>query len=214
MILVATPYRACTNPALVDHARVLFSRLTYADKGHALYKNEYGYSPDYHTNAAARNELIAKYLHNDISDVLWCDVDLIYYPPDLIETLLAFRDRVGCQIAAPRVMLHRQDANIDVWYDVGGFQQNGQWVKSDVAPAPFDFDSDLDSVGTCYLIPTEVFRQGAKYGVHVSDFHHTYDPEHITVMQAARKMGMHIRCDPSTTVWHAWLPGYGMHWQY
>lgn len=216
--LIAVPYRASTHPAVLYQAEFLASQLTFRDKRIAFFQNDYGYSRDYSTNARARNDLIEKHLASDIDDVLWVDVDVCRYPCDLIERLRYLRDRTGAQIAAPLVMIHRADSGLDVFYDVAGFQQNGKWIASDIANPPFDASRDLDSVGTCYLIPSSVyrgdlFRAGARYGTHINEANGLPDPEHYSVMQNARAMGLHIRADINTTVWHSWLPVYGMPWQ-
>jgi len=212
-IMVATPYRSATHPDLLDQWTENFDLLTYEDRTMALYRNDYGYSFDYSTNAKARNELIEKFLNRGIKDVLWIDIDITEIPDDLIERLLEYRSRTECQIVAPMIYIHRKDSEIDVFYDVGGFQQNGKWIASDCAEPPFDVNRDLDSVGSCYLIPAEIYRAGAKYAPHVSEYHHSYDPEHVSVMLFARKRGYRIRADQSTVVWHAWLPDYQMDWQ-
>ncbi|MGB8644035.1 MAG: hypothetical protein WCF84_02270 [Anaerolineae bacterium] len=206
-VLVATPYRVGTDVRLLERAAQLYAQLTFPQKTRALYPNSYGYSVDYATNAQARNDLLAQCLPEEVTHVLWVDVDLVDYPADLIERLTETAD-----VAAPLVMLDKANR----YYDIGAFIQDGQ--RASMWPPYFDTARELDSVGTCYLIPAEVYRPhmdargywqpaGARYQAD------DWRTEHWNVMQAARAMGLAIRCNPAVTAWHAYLPDYGMRWQ-
>ena len=210
-ILVATPARMETSGAILARSEELFASLTYANRRRALFLNDYGYSRDYSTNARARNRLIDLELAGDVVDVLWIDVDIIDYPADLIERLLEHRAATGAQIVAPMVMIHRRDCDRDVFYDIGGFVQDGHWVIDDTQCPPFDCSRDLESVGSCYLMPAQYFRDGARYASYsAAGLDHT---EHYSVMQFARNRGARIRATSETKVYHAWLPAFGMKWQ-
>lgn len=224
-VLVATPYRVSTNPKLVARARELFQCLTWPPRVHALYPNDYGYSPDYSSNARARNDVIEKWIvpaAGGYSHVLWIDVDIERIPDDLIERLHAYGQQHGAEVIAPRVMVHWLESKParDLWYDIGGFVQDGHWV-SQTEPY-FDFDRALDSVGACYLIPADVFlphavngemRPGARFAPGFTFHPNRMDIEHYSVMHAARAMGYTIRCNPEATAWHAYLPAWSMQWQ-
>lgn len=66
--------------------------------------------------ARARNHLLFRALEDE-DWVLWLDVDVIEYPPDIIETLLAF----GQEIVQPHCVIHYGGATFDrnAWCDGG-----------------------------------------------------------------------------------------------
>jgi hypothetical protein len=91
------------------------------------------------------------------------------------------------------------------FYDVGGFVKDGQGFTP---WPPFCEDMgkviDVDSVGTCYLVPAEIYRAGVRYSVQRDEV------EHLSVMKAAKKMGYRIVARRDIAVLHAYLPKYGV----
>jgi hypothetical protein len=199
-VAVATPYRETTPQVLVDRSLELYRRLTFENKCRLAYKNTYGYARDYATNAQARNDIVDVLLQDDtITHVLWVDVDIVNYPPDLIERLAEYE--ASYQVCAPLVLLE----GVCLYYDVGGFVQDGKFAKHEFPY--FDAFRELESVGSCYLIPRSVYVAGARYEAS-KDF-----TEHLSVMHKARELGARIGVRPSLIAWHAMLPNYGARWQ-
>jgi len=221
-VLVAIPYRTETDRRLVDRSRELAQNLTYPDIEIAHHCNNYGYSSDYSSNAKARNETIEQWLRDCHTDVLWIDVDVIDYPKDLVELLLAHRERTGAAIVAPMNVVKRPDLDHDIWYDTY-FEQDGKTCNNLPIP-PFDAERDLECCGMCVLMPADNFRRGSRFAPHTTRMsvgswtRHglTFDrveDEFYSVMEWARAHGQRIRCCTGATVRHAWLPDYGMDWK-
>jgi hypothetical protein len=202
-ILILTPFRPSTHPALVARAAVLADALIAAHPEHPFIAVRMPVAgihtgPRYSAHADARNTLLDLAPLGWADLVLWADVDLIDYPADLVRRLLALDG-----IAAPAVVMRGR------FYDIGGFIQPGG--------APFRQDApwcaqpgpvvDLESVGCLYLAPAWIYRDppemryrpdGPAYGV-----------EHHSVCSAARALGVPVRADLSILAEHAWPPDYG-----
>lgn len=201
-VLVATPARVSTVPPLLQISDDFYRGLTWADKERALYLNDYPPTEGtYQNNARARNDLIKAYLKPSHSHILWIDVDVVDAPSDLIEQLASITTE---NIIAPFVLIEKNELFLpERFYDVGGFVQDGR--RFSYYP-PYCAGGDLvelDSVGTCYLIPAEVYRQGARYDP-VGD-----EVEHVSLMRQAREMGYRVFATRDMTIFHAFLPKYG-----
>jgi hypothetical protein len=129
-----------------------------------LWKRDFGYSlpPGIHRArpelqlerrtvlAMSRNHLLF-YALDDEDWVLWLDVDLIDYPPDLIDRLLA----TGRDIVQPHCVLIPGGATFDQngWRDHGRFHLDDLRGEGELVP--------LDSVGgTVLLVRADVHRDG------------------------------------------------------
>ena len=202
-VLVATPARKGTPNRLLKLSERIYRHLTWPDRERALYVNEYpAIKQKYGNNAKARNELLEKHLCPWHTHVLWLDVDLVSVPSDIIELLAEISEN---DIVAPFVLMEPNEwFRADRFYDVGGFRQNG---KDFSLFPPYCEGGDLvelDSVGSCYLIPAEVYRWGARYSP-VGD-----EVEHPSLMKAAREMEFKVYARRDVIVRHAFLPYYGL----
>ena len=207
-ILVATPVRAPLHPALWARMTALHAELPRANPGLrldvAVYENRISPpagSDAFTAHAQARNELLARYLRPDHDYILWVDADVVAYPPDLPTRLLAVHPAA---VVAPLVLIE----GTQMFYDVFGFRAlGGAQVMAMWAPGPGNVSpAQLAEVGTCYLIPAEVYRRGAGYTPTPG---HT---EHASVMAAARAFQCPVLCDTTTTIYHADLGTLGLPW--
>ncbi len=101
--------------------------------------------------AKARNTLLFRAL-DDEDWVLWLDVDVIDYPADLIERLLA----VGGDIVHPNCVLEYGEHTFDqnAWRDHGKFHLSDLKGEGELVP--------IDTVGgTVLLVRADVHREGA-----------------------------------------------------
>ena len=214
MILIATPFRAGTNPKFLERHQQLVDTMVDDNPllkfDPVLFENvpEIRDGQKYYPNAHARNDLISKHLKPEHSWVLWMDVDLAIVPPELPTKLLnlvgqqAFtRDDWQKTIAAPFVLIEGSDS----YYDVGGFNTlKDEWFS----PAPPYIGDPRDivevhSVGTCYMIPADVYRLGGRYEPVGNEV------EHLSLMRFARSQGYRIFAQRSLEVRHAYLPDWG-----
>jgi hypothetical protein len=99
------------------------------------------------------------------------------------------------------------DGNGGWFYDTGGFIHQGRtterWAPKWVQESGV---VEMDSVGSCYLVPADVYRNGARYSA--SDI----TVEHVALLAEAREMGYRVFADCDTRVEHAFLPKYGEMW--
>ena len=141
----------------------------------AVYKKDFGYPsptnyPRYAPHlqlkrrsvlAKSRNHLLFRAL-DDEDWVLWLDVDVIEYPADIIERLLA----TGKDIVQPNCVWEYGGPSFDLnaWRDHGALHLHDLRAEGDVVP--------LDSVGgTMLLVRADVHRDGLvfpsfPYGLH------------------------------------------------
>jgi hypothetical protein len=100
--------------------------------------------------AKSRNHLLFRAL-DDEDWVLWLDVDVVEYPPDVIERLLA----VGKEIVQPNCVYEYggQSFDLNAWRDHGRLHMHDLRAEGDLVP--------LDSVGgTMLLVRADVHRDG------------------------------------------------------
>ena len=202
-VLVATPARKGTPNRLLKLSQRIYDSLTWLDRERAVCRSEYPPATQLcGNNARARNELVETYLLPEHTHILWLDVDLVSVPSDIIELLAEISEN---DIVAPFVLMEPNEwFGSDRFYDVGGFRQNGK----DFSLFPLYCGGgdlvELDSVGSCYLIPAEVYRWGARYSP-VGD-----EVEHPSLMKAAREMEFKVYARRDVIVRHAFLPYYGV----
>lgn len=203
-ILICTPYRAATDPRLLMRWRSNAEALATERPGvtHMLLCDMDGVrSGDgrYAAHARARNALLSSIDLGSYDYLYWVDVDIITWPDGLLDWALTHNPD---GVSAPAVVLHRY---VDRFFDIWGFLERGHPTR----PYPPWFDQagpivELTSVGCCYVIPAQIYRDGARY-------QHTPGEatEHLTVMQAAREQGRAIRANLDLRAIHAYLPDYG-----
>lgn len=165
----------------------------------------------YGTNAIARNMLVDEHLHDHHTHILWLDVDLVTVPADLIEQLLEVSD---ADVVAPLIYVEKLHAYLSPsmrnggwFYDTGGFIQNGRMTAMFGAEFEGGDIIELDSVGSCYVIPADVYRAGLRYSAEGTTV------EHVALMAAARELGYRVIARRDTVIEHAFLPKYGVAWK-
>jgi hypothetical protein len=120
--------------------------------------------------AALRQKMIERYLEDE-QWVFWVDADIVDYPTFLIEELI---QRAEGGIAAPLVLMQgdiSEPSRADGFgpgrfYDIAGFVENRRWAR--FTPPYFDQLGPvyyLDSVGSCYLVNADLYRNGAVYTI-------------------------------------------------
>lgn len=202
-ILVCTPYRATTHPRLIaqwlTHADALAARWPQmgtqmlCDGGGALPKDG-----RFSAHARARNAVLDAIDLGAYDYLYWIDVDMVQWPSGLIDWALDYNPD---GISAPAVVLHRY---VDRFYDTWGFIHQGQVAA--LYPPWFASDGpvlDMESVGCCYLLPAQIYRDGARYQDTPGA------TEHYSVMQAARSQGRRVLANLEIRAVHAYLPDYG-----
>lgn len=202
-VLVAVPARADTPKEMMDCSEAIYDSLTFSDRTRMVFLNNYPATRGkYANNARARNEFVDLYLKPEHTHILWLDVDLIGVPEDIIETLAEIGEE---HIVAPFVLMEpNRIYGSGRFYDVGGFVKDGKGF--DLHP-PYCDGGDLvevDSVGSCYLIPADVYRLGARYEPEGDEV------EHVSLMRSAREQGYRVFARRDVTVLHAYLPRYGV----
>ena len=166
------------------------------------------YQSLYSAEANARNGAIDRHLKDEHTHVFWIDTDIVEYDNDIIEKLLNLSKT---DIVAPYVFLEDNEWwNYKRFYDIDGFLDKDYKHFFDRAPyITYDNGKDLQevkSVGTCYIIPAEVYKKG-----------HRYDPfstkkegvEHLTLFEKVRTE-YQTYISPTVEVRHAFLPKYGL----
>jgi hypothetical protein len=175
-VLVLTPVHPRLPPEMIEQARALAERaidglqhcrIVYDDSGEAPLRG----LPHVQRQAGMaklRQEMIERHLRDE-RWVFWVDADIVDYPAEMIDELIA---RADGGIAAPLVLMAgdpNEAARPDGFgpgrfYDIGGFVENGRWAR--FTPPYFDQPGpvyELDSVGTCYLINADLYRHGARH---------------------------------------------------
>jgi hypothetical protein len=100
--------------------------------------------------ARSRNHLLSRALRDE-DWVLWLDVDVIEYPPDLIQRLLS----VGKSIVHPHCVLRYGGRTFDQNAWAGRPPRNMDAMRGEAAVVP------LDAVGgTCLLVEADLHRDG------------------------------------------------------
>lgn len=202
-ILVCTPYRAETHPRLlakwIAHEQQL--SLIWPGITPRLSPDTVGSLPGdgaYAAHARARNALLDSIDLGAYDYLYWVDIDLIGWPEGLIAWALEHNPD---GVTAPAVVLHRYQ---DRFYDTWGFLEQGKPAR---LYRPW-FDQagpvvDLTSVGSCYLIPAGVYRDGARYQ------HTPLATEHASVMRFCRDQGRRVCANLALRAVHAYLPEFG-----
>lgn len=234
-ILILQPIRPSNPPELRAIADALLARLEGANAGMTFDICQDDSAVDipahpslYMRHATVRNYMLDRYLRPEHTHVLWIDSDLIDYRADLLTLLMEgmLRAQWTCPhcgmstvlghsvcghtwetsnvIVAPFAMLDKWQGR---FYDIGGFIERGSRAR--MWPPYFDQEGaviELDSVGCCYLVPADLYRDGVYYSPPPTDYY----VEHWSVMQAAKRRGYRVVALRDVQVVHAWLPDYGL----
>jgi peptide chain release factor subunit 1 len=154
-----------------------------------------------------RNKVIDEAL-KDEEYVFWLDSDIVEFPASLLRDLL----KANVDIVAPYVLIEGSG----LFYDTLAFRKDGlkfapdlgrvQTVTGAVVGGLPDSLFEVDSVGTCMLVRTAVYRKGVRFPD--SDL----ESEQVGFCNLARKEGFRVFADPQVRVFHAELPRYGLQW--
>ena len=135
---------------------------------------------------------------------LWLESDLIW-GSELLQNLLETKDIFSDgDITAPLVLVHDSDTFYDVWAFRQGYEQvNRQggtygpgcfnWEPPYHPCVSLDNPFEVDSAGTCLLIPAATLREGVRF---------TSDEAIVGLCKMATARGHMIWVDPEVIVWH------------
>ncbi len=164
--------------------------------GSMLEKINKGYSPFGKTKdirrtvhlAELRNRLIELILSiQDVGEVLMIDANY-GWKGDLISSLR----EANAHIAAPLVVMHKDNDGRYMFYDIWVFRKNGRefWPLYPYAEGmQFDNPVDVDSVGSGYLIKRQVLYAGVRYDGN-------NDSEQVGFCNNAKSSGFSIKINP------------------
>lgn len=191
-----------------ENADKIFSSLTFKNKERFILDkdfSEYGNISKYGKYAAARNEIIDKGLKEDHTHVFWMDVDIIDYPTDIIEQLYHIEQN---NVIAPYVLIENCAENpwkFERFYDISCFMdKNG--VTFDYKSPYHNYGGgkiELLSVGTCFLMPADIYHKGLRYNIFYNS------NEHIEFFVNCSNLGYKIYATDEIVIRHAFLPKYG-----
>ena len=204
-VLVAQPVNPNVNASLWEgNANKIFKSLTFENKVQGIFKQKVSAKGGpFARHARVRNELIDKYLENDITHVLWLDSDVVELPDDIIEILLEVSAK---DIVAPYVYIEDNEWwNFKRFYDISCFKDLLGTNFNFKAPYNLfsgDKTSYVSCVGTAFIVPAYLHRK-IRYDPY-------YDSnEHIFFFNKAQEHGSKIIATPDIEVRHAFLPKYG-----
>lgn len=146
-----------------------------------------------------RQGMVDDYLKPEHEHVVMVDADVDYMPRQVMELLRTSKT----DIVAPAVMGEGEHGKY--WYDTWAFiDEDGMFVQ----PIPPHFKAQgrvvsMSCVGTMYVVPADLFREGAKY-CPVKGF-----PDHLSVCAFARGRGRKVLCNQDVVVRHPRLADYG-----
>jgi hypothetical protein len=187
-----------------QNAENIFNNLTFKNK--VKYVNDKYIEGDEHRYSKLkklRNQIIKESLTDDFTHVFWMDVDIVEYPFDIIEKMLSVS---SVDIVAPYVFI--EDNPWWPWkrfYDIDGFIDSNNTKFNFVPPynpSEGDVKTNVNSVGTCFLIPAEIHKK-ISYDINDTRL------DHVGFFEKARNLGYKILVDPAIEVKHAFLPKYG-----
>ena len=204
-VLVAQPVAPNFNKDLWrNNANKIFNSLTFPNKIQGLFEKAVSSEGGkFGRHARVRNELLEEYLTEDITHVLWFDVDVVEWDSDIIEKLLKVSSD---EVVAPYVYIEDNEWWLfKRFYDISCFRDL-EGKEFDYKP-PYnqhvgDTTTEVSCVGTVFMVPADIHREIQ------------YDPyyesnEHIFFFNEARKRGRRVIATPEVEVRHAFLPKYG-----
>jgi len=156
--------------------------------------------------ADVRQGMVNDYLRPDHTHVLMIDADVAYTPKTVTDLLRTSKT----DIVAPAVYIEDTGAWDQAiprreWYDTWGFI-DAEGTRVNIFPPYFDMPGPIvpmSCVGTMYLVPAELFRQGAQYQA-VDGF-----VDHLSICAFARNAGRKVLCNLGIIVQHPRLTDYG-----
>lgn len=189
------------------NAKDISQNLSFKNKKTIVFDKEVsGEGGKFARHSRARNEALAIGLTDDITHVFWIDSDVISYDFDIIEKLLSISKE---HVIAPYVFIEDNEWWLyKRFYDITCFIDSND-KNFHFAPPRYNLsDGDqinkVNSVGTCFLIPAEIYKY-----VSYNPFDHR--TEHVPFFESARNLGYKIYATPDIEVFHAFLPKYGEH---
>lgn len=151
---------------------------------------------------AVRQGMIDDYLRKEHTHVLILDADAVYSSKEVARLIRTSQENPN-DIVAPSVLIEGDKK--DRWYDIWGFIPEPP-VKIRLMPPHFDVPDRLvpmQCVGVMYVVPSFLFRDGAKY------YPVDGQVDHYSVCKFARDMGRRVLCDTRIVVRHPRLTRFG-----
>jgi hypothetical protein len=177
-VLVLIPHASNAPESRLRRARLLASRaLDGLSKSRVVFDAS-GQAPPRGSHAARqsalasiRQNMVNRHLRNE-KWIFWVDDDIVDYPANLVSELI-LRSAEG--VAAPIVLMEGNEHDDAVYpsgfgpgrfFDIAGFIEKGRWAR--FTKPWFDQPGpciELDSVGSCYIVPADLYRQGARHEI-------------------------------------------------
>lgn len=209
-VLVTTIARPKDWEIWGDNINRIYDSLTYEGKDKDFMTSEEKPVGDskYSTHCVARNKVIDLALEDEHDYVFWIDPDIVRCPENIIERLLEIESE---NIIAPYVFIEPCDENpwkferffdIDFFIDADGNKYNFKYPYHNTRKE--DDKYACSSVGTCMLVPADVYRKGAKYNPM------DYRGDHVSFCESAAKLGYKTFSTDEIIIEHAFLPKYGL----
>ena len=204
-VLVAQPVAPNYNLGLwTENANKIFNGLTFENKTQGLLTEKVSREGGkFARHARVRNRLIEEYLTDDITHVLWFDADIVEWPGNIIEKLLAVSET---DVVAPYVYIEDNDWWLfKRFYDISCFRDNTGEEFDYKAPynrEMGDREAEVSCVGTIFMVPAQFHRE-IKYDPYYES------NEHIFFFEKVRNQGGRVIATPEIEVRHAFLPKYG-----
>lgn len=214
LVLAARPVRKGTHAELLRRNAALVEAQSYRPVEFVTWENDLPMvGPKYGPNAEARNRFLEQHLNGIHEWVFWVDADLVAMPANLLATLVWYAETYDA-IVAPMVRVEKLDPDREISFDNGGwFYDTGAFIQRNGRPVQVDgrLETDgpiaeMDSVGTCYVAPARLYRQGLRYHAEGTTV------EHVAFCAAARGQGVRVMALTEWEVEHAYLPKYGERW--
>ena len=208
--------------AWVKNAERIANELSYEDKEVVVYDEAVSsFQGPWAAESNARNNAIDKHLKDDHTHVFWIDTDIVEFDKDIIQKLLSLTDQ---HVVAPYVFIEENETwPFKRFYDISCFVDlDGKCFdyKQPYNSLPDEDLQSVSSVGTCFLMPADIYREHQFGGIGVGEPLVAgpglrYDPyhqknEHIPFFEKARKIGYKIYVTPKVEIRHAFLPKYGI----
>lgn len=182
-----------------------------------------------------RNAILDSVPWKDHTHLLWIDADLVQFPPNLIDLLVeanpdgvsapmvlvegtvGFYDRAafvirGAEHVDPNNITFLHGRNLD--FNPPYWPKWNQLVHHDMhtseymkeMPAKDQNIVEMDCVGSCLLVNTDIYNAGARYEDHPAF------TDHFPICKKARDLGRKVTVRRDLFVYHANLPLYGEKW--
>jgi hypothetical protein len=225
-ILTIIPIRPGLNPAIRAMSLAASAAMLDANPGHTINllldtwpePSQAGDNTPWNRVGRVRNRVLSQINLSTYTHLLWLDADVIRYPADMPSRLLAAN---ADGMTAPLVL-------VDHWgerfYDWAAFIERGtahiergnRWriagrnLQHDPpywAEAPATELVEMDCVGTVTLVPTDIYRQGARYDPQEPAY-----TDHWPIAAACLARGRRVICHRGVVAYHANLPEYGEAW--